>query len=459
MSNSPAARQARPRFLRLPGYLHLSDLQGLAQLATQATLGVTGLAENVQGNAYRVVASFFGPQGNPFIDGTPGRSGVRANGITGLVYGGVRGITRLAGGTVNAVLSGLVPLAAEKPSSRRREAVLAALNGVLGDHLQASANPLALRMRLRHEGQALVLDKTALAQRLPGATGKVLVLLHGLCMNDLQWRAHGAGDALHPVHDHGLLLADQLGYTPVYLHYNSGLHTSANGAQLADLLEQLLAAWPEPVQELALLGHSMGGLVARSAVHQAAQAGHGWPAQLRRMVFMGTPHHGAPLERVGHWVDDQLGRQAVTRPFASIGKIRSAGITDLRRGKVLEADWQHAGRFDSAADARTVLPLPAGVACYAVAATTVSHGAGPLRSVRHALSHRFVGDGLVPLHSALGLHESPERCLAFASQNQWIAQGMNHLELLSRPEVTRQLVEWLGTAASPRSAGANSSAT
>jgi pimeloyl-ACP methyl ester carboxylesterase len=441
MPTFPAA--ARPRFPRLPGDLHLSDIQGLAQLATQATLGVTGLAENVHGNAYKAVAAFLGPPGATFIDATPGRSGVKANGITGLVYGGVRGITRLAGGTVNAALSGLVPLAAEKPSSRRREAMLAALNGVLGDRLQDSANPLAIRMQLRHEGLTLAPDKSALAQRLPGAGGKVLVLLHGLCMNDLQWRAHGAGDALHPAHDHGLLLADQLGYTPVYLRYNSGLHISANGAQLAGLLEQLLAAWPQPVEELALLAHSMGGLVARSAVHQAAQAGHGWPAQLRRLVFLGTPHHGAPLERVGHWVDTRLGRLAVTRPFASLGKIRSAGITDLRHGNVLEADWRHVGRFDSAADARTVLPLPADVACYAVAATTVSHGAGPLKSVRHALSHQLVGDGLVPLRSALGQHASPERCLAFAPQNQWIAHGMNHLELLSRHEVTRQLVEWL----------------
>ena len=260
-ASTPAAK---PRFSlpRLPGYLHASDVQGLAQLATQAALGVTGLAENVQGNAYKAVAALLGPPGGQFIDGTPGRSGIRANGITGLVYGGVKGITRLAGGTVNAVLSSLVPLATEKPSSRRREAMLAALNGVLGDRLQDSANPLAIQMRLRCEGQALALDKSALAQRLPGATGKVLVLLHGLCMNDLQWRAPGAARALHPAHDHGLLLADQLGYTPVYLHYNSGLHVSANGAQLAGLLEQLLAAWPQPVEELALLGHSMGGLVA-----------------------------------------------------------------------------------------------------------------------------------------------------------------------------------------------------
>ncbi len=444
MSTSVAAGKARFSFPRLPGYLHAADLQGLAQLATEAALGVTGLAENVHGNAYRAVAAFFGSQGARFIDGAPGRSGVRAAGITGRVYGGVKGITRLAGGTVSAVLSGLVPLAAEKASSRRREAVLAALNGVLGDHLLETANPLAIRMSLRHEGRALPLEKSALAQRLPAATGKLLVLAHGLCMNDLQWHAATAASAVPPpppLQDHGLLLARELGYTSVYLHYNSGLHTSANGLQLAQLLEQLLAVWPQPVQELTLLGHSMGGLLARSAFHQAVQAGHAWPAQLKRLVFLGTPHHGAPLERVGNWVDALLGRQAVTRPFARIGQIRSAGITDLRHGNVLQADWLHADRFERAPDARQVLPLPAGVACYAVAATTVAHGAGPLRQ---ALSHKMLGDGLVPLESALGQHADPQRRLAFAPQNQWIAHGMNHLELLRRPEVARQLLAWLG---------------
>ena len=447
MSTSFPADKVESRLESLPTWLHVADIQGLAQLATQATLGVTGLAENVQGNVYKAVAGVLGPLGARFVDSSAGSSGVRPAGITGLVYGGVKGVTRLAGGTINAVLSGVVPLVGEQKSSRRREAMLSALNGVLGDHLLETTNPLAIRMSLRHEGQPLTLDKAALAQRLPGASGKLLVLIHGLCMNDLQWRthdSHGTSGALQPAHDHGLQLAADLGYTPLYLHYNTGLHTSTNGRQLAALLEQLLQTWPREVEELTLLGHSMGGLVARSACEQGAQTGCAWPARLKRLVFLGTPHHGAPLERVGSWVDAVLDKQAVTRPFAKIGQIRSAGITDLRHGNVLEADWADADRFESAADTRQLLPLPVAVACYAIAATTVAQGAGSLRPVRQALSRKMVGDGLVPLQSALGLHEDPARCLAFAPENQWIAHGMNHLDLLSRPEVTRQLVDWLG---------------
>jgi pimeloyl-ACP methyl ester carboxylesterase len=142
------------------------------------------------------------------------------------------------------------------------------------------------------------------------------------------------------------------------------------------VLQQLAKAWPQPVQEMTLLVHSMGGLVARSACHQAAEAGHSWLAQLKALVFLGTPHHGAPLERLGSWVDGVLGSNIVTRPFAKIGQVRSAGITDLRHGNVLHADWHDAGRFERGPDARQPVPLPAGVACYTVAATTLAPGRG-----------------------------------------------------------------------------------
>lgn len=422
----------------LPTWLHVSDIQGLAQLATQATLGVTGLAESVQGNVYKAVAKPFGPLGAKFIDRMPGGSGVRARGITGLVYGGIKGVTRLAGGAANALLSRAAVPADQRPSTPQREAMLSALNGVLGDRLLETANPLVIPMRLRSAGQPLLLEPQALAGRLPGAGGKLLVMLHGLCMNDLQWNS----DA--PAGGHGEQLARELGYTPLYLHYNTGLHTSDNGEQLAGLLQQLAKAWPRPVEEITLLAHSMGGLVARSACHQAAAAGYSWLAQLKALVFLGTPHHGAPLERLGSWVDGVLGGNIVTKPFAKIGQLRSAGITDLRHGNLLRADWHDAGRFERGPDTRQPVPLPAGVACYTVAATTLAPGKGPMVAVREALARKMVGDGLVSLESALGQHAEPGRCLAFPPENQWIAQGMNHLELLRRPEVTRQLGRWLG---------------
>ncbi len=402
----------------------------------RGVLGVADLAETVHGNVYRTVAVPFGPLGQAFIDREPGRTGVRARGITGLVYGSVRGVARLAGGAVNAALAGAAPLLARRASSPQREAMLSVLNGVLGDQLLDTANPLTIAMSLRHQGQTLVLDKSALAQALPDATGKILLLIHGLCMNDLQWLAAVAGGH----HHHGEILAHALGYTPVFLRYNSGLHTSINGQQLAVLLDELARAWPVPITELSLLVHSMGGLVARSACEHARTAGLGWRAHLKQMVFLGTPHHGAPLERIGSWLDRMLGSNPVTRPFARIGQIRSSGITDLRHGHVLATHWEGQDRFDFASSdrltARQVLPLPEGVACFAVAGTVSTEAA----------SSNLIGDGLVPVASALGQHTNAALALAFPPQNQFIAYGTDHMALLNSEVIAAQLVRWLGWA-------------
>ena len=421
---------------KLPTYLHVSDIQGLSQLATQGVLGVTGLVESVHGNVYKALAAPFGLLGSRFIDAAPGSSGVKPGGVTGLVYGGVKGITRLAGGTVNAALTRAAPLISNRfgtpASSPEREAVLSAINGVLGDQLLATANPLTINMSLRHEGKPLLLDKAALAQRLPQVTGKLLVVLHGLCMNDLQWTSSH--------YNHTDVLAKQLGYTPVYLHYNTGLHTSVNAQQFAFVLEDLLKAWPQPVKDLTLLVHSMGGLVSRSACHVAEQAGMTWRSKLKNIVFLGTPHHGAPLERIGNWIDTTLGSNPVTKPFAAIGQIRSSGITDLRYGHVLGSSWEGKDRFERSPDSREPLPLPAGVNCFAVAATT-SGEYSESSPARDAL----IGDGLVPLRSALGQHDEALHCLNFLPGNQWTAYGTSHMALLSRPEVGAQILRWLST--------------
>jgi pimeloyl-ACP methyl ester carboxylesterase len=417
-------------------HLRPSDLRGVAQLATQATKGVATMAEGVH-------QAVLGTVGVPGVKG-PRAQATQTRGVTGFVYRAVQGITALVGQGVAVGLAKLEPLLESlvdaPPETPEREAVLAALNGVLGDRLVASHNPLATPMTLRHQHQALVWGTPATRATLSGATPKLLVLIHGLCMNDLQWHTQTSGSA--PV-DHGAALAQALGYTPVYVRYNTGLHTSENGATLAHQLAQLVQHWPVPVQELSIVAHSMGGLVTRSAVHwaQAEAAPHSsWLATLKNIVFLGTPHHGAPLERAGNWVDVVLGGMPLvspfTKPFAKLGQLRSAGITDLRFGNVCEADWLGVERFKRQPDRRAVVPLPEGVACFAVAATVAA--------ARSPLVERLVGDGLVPLDSALGQHSQPQRNLVFAKTSQWVAYRMNHMELLSSPKVTHKLVEWLG---------------
>jgi pimeloyl-ACP methyl ester carboxylesterase len=176
------------------------------------------------------------------------------------------------------------------------------------------------------------------------------------------------------------------------------------------------------LQEIAIVGHSMGGLVARSAVRHGRAARHDWPRSLRRLVFLGTPHHGAPLERGGHRLDYVMELSPYVAPFTRLGKSRSAGITDLRYGSITE-------------DEQEFVPLPQDVECYALAAT--------LGKRRDRVAERLVGDGLVPLDSALGRHKDAARTLALREDRQWIGYEMGHLELLGRPEVYAQLRKWL----------------
>jgi pimeloyl-ACP methyl ester carboxylesterase len=261
--------------------------------------------------------------------------------------------------------------------------LLSVLNGLLGDHLAATANPLAIPMQLRREGEA---------------RDKAVLLIHGVCMSDRGWSRNG--------HDHGEALARDLGYEPLYLLYNSGRHVSENGRELAGLLEERFA---ERDAELTILAHSMGGLVARSACHHAAEAGHAWPRRLDKIVFLGTPHHGAPLERGGRWLELLLGVSPYSAPLARLGMVRGAGITDLRHG--------------------VSTPLPAGVTCHALAGTR---------------------DVLVPVTSALGRHTDPERRLAFPEAHCWVGRGVGHFDLLHDPEVYARLRAIMTPAAPPR---------
>ena len=393
-----------------------ADIRGYSRLAIDATIGLTRLVETMHHNIARA----------PGIIGKHTQEPTR--GITGLVYRTIQGATRLVGSGIDALFAQLTPLLEpEQPSSSNtREAVLAALNGVLGDHLAASANPLAIPMQLRRDGHPLVLTAQDLAASIPQPSGKILLLLHGLCMSDLQWRRNG--------HDHGEALAVAAGFTPLYLHYNSGEHVSTNGRALAGMIETLVKAWPVPVEQLAIIGHSMGGLVARSAFHYGQLAAHAWPKYLRQLVFLGTPHHGAPFERGGNWITLILEVSPYTAALARLGKIRSAGITDLRHGSILDEDWKHGDRF-AHGKMRTFVPLPEGVQCYAMG-VAMAKAAGNL-------GEPLLGDGLVPLRSALGQHADKSHCLRFPESQQWVGYGMNHMELLDNAEVYEQLRKWL----------------
>jgi hypothetical protein len=349
---------------------HVDDLRGIGKLAVDATKGVTDLVEAVHGA----------------IGGAPARV------FSAPVYATIRAVTSFVGGTLDVALAQLAGVLGSGAPGPERDAILAAINGVLGDYLVETRNPLAIEMRLHR------------AESAPPKSN-ILLYVHGSSMNRSAWQA-----------------ARDLGYTPVHVDYNSGLHVSTNGRALDALLDELVARWPVPVEAIAIVAHSMGGLVARSACHYAEEGKRAWHAKLRTIVFLATPHHGAPLERGGNWIEALLGVTHYSAPFARLARIRSAGVTDLRFGYVVDEHWQGLDRFALGSDRRVPVPLPKGVACYAIAAER---------------------DGMVPRASALGEHRDARLTLEFPEKHRFVAKARGHVDLLHDPAVWDRIEGWL----------------
>ncbi len=333
---------------------HASDLRAASKLAVDATKRVTDIVEAM----------------HHAIGGAPARI------FSAPTYATIRGVTHVVGSGIDFALGRLEPLLGESAPGDDREVVRAALNGVIGDYLAETNNALAIAMRLQARGPA---------------RARIVVLVHGSSMTDSQWTRGG--------HDHGAALARDLDVTPVYVQYNSGRRIADSGRDLAAELEKVTASWPVPIESIAFVGHSMGGLVARSACHFGSESGYAWRTKVDRIVTIGTPHRGAPLERAGVVLEKLLGITKYSAPLAKLGRVRSAGVMDLRHG--------------------ASEPMPDDVALYAIAGTTSKH-----------VRKRMLGDGLVPIESALG--ESKRK-------NQFIALGTGHLDLLSSESVYEAL--------------------
>jgi len=314
-------------------------------------------------------------------------------------------------------------------TSRQGSAVIAALNGLIGDRLERSGSELHQPSSVRMDGEAVALDTGSLSAAFPDAAQRLVVFLHGLMGTEFYWD----WGASHPGDTYGARLAAELGCTPVYVRYNSGLHVSENGQSVAALLEELIHAWPVEVREIALIGHSMGGLVARSACHQASESGQRWTERVRHVVSLGTPHHGAPLEQGVHVASAALHALPETRMLSAFLRRRSSGIRDLRHGSLVDEDWR--GRDPDAlrAAACKEVPLLPGATHFFVSATIT-------RSPRHPLG-RLLGDILVLAPSATG--QGRTRRIPFRPEHGHHVSPTHHLALLNHPEVYARLREWL----------------
>jgi len=346
------------------------------------------------------------------------------DGIAGVVYGGLGlGLKATARGLRAADRIGIGgPLEA----SPRGRFLVSAVNGLIGDRLVEEESPLAITMGVRHRGRDVPVDRDSLGAAFPGATDALVVFVHGLCETEHYWdrrsrprRADGTSAA-----SYGARLAEDHAWSPVYLRVNTGLPIAESGVALSALLSDLVEAWPTPVRRLALVGHSMGGLIVRAASAVSTTADRNWTDRVTDVVLLGAPHLGSPVERTIARGVTAFHKVPELSPFARIFDQRSVGVLDLH---------------DGPADEIAHLPH----ARYHLVAATLT------RSPRHPLA-ATVGDLLVPYRSAAGLLPNGEEI--FPGADVLHVPGADHFDLLNHEQVYAALRGWLTRTAHQESA-------
>lgn len=401
---SPAARD----------YVSIGDFfEGLAQLATLGMVEVTDIVEAIHREVIlRPIGRFNDLNLNKW-----------QKGLTGRIYGTVRYMMLLVGknlATVFRLYKTAINQQTARPVTGAVKQLVNVLNGVMGDHLVTHKNPIALPMVLyNRDGQP----------QSGEIVGRAVVLCHGLCLSYLSWQSFdndGLGEKI---------FRSQPETTVLYLDYNTGRRISRNGRSLSKVLQDLLDHNPN-ISQIDLVGHSMGGLVARSALFYGKQDGLEWVKRVGNLVTLGSPHHGAILERIGFFVQEVIARLPFANALAKLGDLRSAGIIDLRHGSIRDADWKSMeGRGVLPQEFRHPARLPRHINTYLVAATLVE---GHYDSMATSL----LGDGLVTVESALGDHEG-EHALLVPERHKAVFYGVGHMSLIYNERVQQQVVAWL----------------
>jgi len=302
------------------------------------------------------------------------------------------------------------------------------LNGAVGDHLE-KFDFLAQDMNFYHLGSPINITKDNLKMMRVG--NKLCILVHGLVSDETMWKFPSSDD------DYGKLLENQFGYSPLYVRYNSGRHISDNGKDLDKLIQSLISNSTKPIKEIIFICHSMGGLVTRSACYYGSKSKSKWVPLVKHIFFIGSPHHGAPLEKFGNAVTTILDK--IPNPFTYLTKkainLRSAGIKDLRYGFLVEEDWKGKDPDSFVNSEKKHVPLLKHTKYYVITGTL-------MENPNHFLSE-FFGDAIVGKWSAKGKSGNSKYDLSFPEKNIKELPGIMHIKLMHDIRVFEQISKWL----------------
>jgi triacylglycerol lipase len=312
-------------------------------------------------------------------------------------------------------------------TSRWLDTTDAALNAVLGDYLEKRGSVLSTEMAFYHGGRPLSLSARALENAGLASSPRIVILVHGMAQTEACW---SFPDDVR--RSYGALLREDFGLSPFHLRYNTGRRIAQNGRDLAALLDELLEALPVSVDDITLIGHSLGGLLIRSACHYAAELGLPWIHRARRAFYLGSPHLGAPLEKGGRLLSVALGSidHPVTRLIHSVAELRSAGVKDLRYGQIVDAQGR-AAFADIRLPSPAWVPLGPEIDHYFVAGTLAKHE-------NHLISRLF-GDSLVRIPSAMASAQQD----GLRGTHSAVVPGAHHMMLAHSPEVYARIRDWL----------------
>jgi len=311
------------------------------------------------------------------------------------------------------------------------DAAVRILSGMVGEYLDNQGNELAVQMRFHTQGRPLPLPLDTLKEVYPDSTAKICILIHGLMCDESIWTFRDDSE-----NTYGSLLEQDLGYTPFYLRYNTGLHISKNGQKFSDMMENLFKAYPVNIEEIVVIAHSMGGLVARSACYYATQHQMDWVKKVQKFFFLGSPHLGAPLEKVGNVLSNVL--QAIPRPYTKLAgdvvNLRSSGIKDLRYGYLTDEDWEGKDPDGILQNNKNTIPLLDGVSHYIITGRLTKNPEHPVA--------QWFGDAIVRKPSALGQSKNEEHSIPFPSGHHREFPKVGHLKLTHFSEIYEQIKLW-----------------
>ena len=406
--------------------MRTADMHALGDVAAEGLTVLNTLVRGMHAGIAGRVFSSIGPAAKPVE--------MVHDAIAGAVYDALDAAGhRLPPALSSLAASGLAfdddPALDERPGIAE---AIAALNGIYGDELADRHSPLAAPMALRVDGRPVALTPGAVSDAYPRPTDSLVVFVHGLCQTETSWRRPPRPVAEPDPRTYGERLHDDLGFTPVDIRYNTGLHISTNGRSLDEILSRLVEIWPVPVRRIALVGHSMGGLVARSACHYGHEHNRRWTRATRQVVCLGSPHLGADLEKGVNAATWAMARFGETKAIAALLNLRSDGIKDLRFGALLDDDWNAAHPDEFLRDRCAEVPfLP--TATYHFVATSIAPSALGM----------VLGDHLVRPSSAAG--RGRKRRLPFGDDAGLTLSGLHHFDLLNHPDIYTKLHQWLGT--------------